>query len=511
MSESGVLSQPDTKRDTMSRSKPSAEPEVHTLVGRYQLVAQIGAGGMGRVWVALDTAAPGLRLVALKTSLSGSDGGMNPDFWAVLADEAALASRITHPNVCATHELGQEGDVHFLVMDWSDGASLRDLLNAVEGNRLSPELAAYVCAGVASGLHAAHELTDDDGHLLGVVHRDVSPQNVLVSTRGQVRLADFGVAKSRVQLHRATETGEVKGKLSYMAPEQVTSRDIDRRADIFALGCVLYEATLGVRPFHGADALATMYKILESELMPPRERDPAFPEELERVLLKALAKDPNQRYQTAEEFRDALVEYLSTTGRFFTDKHVAEVLNAALGSQLTERNRAVYASAERLRRGEQAEPLRSPPPPRAHETLTPEGGVERTVTALHQRSNKLLSVAAVAGIVVAAGLAFAFFRSPPARPEAAVQSSPVVAVPALDPSVVAPSTTPVPSVTAAPTVSTAPPPTPTVLMPSTRTVPRGPVAAAPPASAAPAAAVTGRPSGRGPRPIDRSNPFADAP
>src|ERR1041384_1833227 len=246
-----------------------AEQTTGSLIGRYQLVAPIGVGGMGRVWVAIDTASPGLRLVALKTTLNGADAGMNPDFWAVLADEAGLASRINHPNVCATHELSEQDGTHFLVMDWSDGASLRDVLNALPGKRLSPELAAHVCASVAAGLHAAHELVDEHGHSLGVVHRDVSPQNVLVSTRGQVRLADFGVAKSRGQLHKATETGEVKGKLSYMAPEQVTSKTIDRRADVFALGCVLYEAALGVRPFHGADALATIYKILEEDLPLP--------------------------------------------------------------------------------------------------------------------------------------------------------------------------------------------------------------------------------------------------
>src|SRR3954471_24883684 len=164
-------------------------------------------------------------------------------------------------------------------MEWSDGASLRDVLDAAPAKRIPAELAAFIGANVAAGLHAAHELADDDGHPLGVVHRDVSPQNVLVSLRGHVRLADFGVAKARGQQHRPTETGEVKGKLSYMAPEQITSKLIDRRADVFALGCVLYESTLGVRPFHGSDAMATMYKILEAPLTPPRSVEPDFPEE----------------------------------------------------------------------------------------------------------------------------------------------------------------------------------------------------------------------------------------
>lgn len=483
-----------------------AELVVGARVGRYQLVAPIGVGGMGKVWVALDAASPGLRLVALKTSLSGSDGGMNPDFWAVLADEAALAARIAHPNVCVTHELGHEDGVHFLVMDWSDGASLRDLLNGLERKRLAPELAAFLCASVAGGLHAAHELVDEEGHELGVVHRDVSPQNVLVSTRGQVRLADFGVAKSRGQLHKQTETGEVKGKLSYMAPEQVTSRNIDRRADIFALGCVLYEATLGERPFHGADALATMYQILEADLIPPRERDPSFPEALEKVVLKALQKDPSRRYQTADEFREALVEYLSSAGRVVADRHVAEVLNATLGSQLSERNRSIIETAERLRRGEPADPLRAPPPPRAHETLTPEGGVERTVTALHQSRRRVWSALALAGAVLAAAGVWSMRRA-----------TDVVEAPRKAASSVASVDSPSPEASVAMTASAAPPSVSTSeerTLPVSSTAPRPATPRVPPKSAlkpAPSApvAASAKPAGRAPRPIDRSNPFAD--
>ncbi len=459
---------------------------------------------MGRVWVALDTAAPGRRFVALKTTLAGSDGGMNPDFWAVLADEAALASRINHPNVCATHELGHDGAVHFLVMDWSDGASLRDVLNALPTKCLGPELAAYVCACVAAGLHAAHELADDAGHLLGVVHRDVSPQNVLVSMRGQVRLADFGVAKSRGQLHKATETGEVKGKLSYMAPEQVTSKVVDRRADVFALGCVLYEATLGARPFHGADAMATMYKILEEEPTAPREHDPAFPEALERIVLKALAKDPERRYRTAEELREALMEYLSSTGRVFADKHVAEVVVEGLGPTLTLRNSSIHACAERLRRGEKATPLSSPLPERPSETLTPEGGVERTVTAMHQRRRALLTKLAL-GAVGSLGVLFTVWglrsrasahdesaaRAPSALPAAAARSPAPFASPSGEDEVAA----------EAPDVA---------LPPIASAEAARPVAARPIARVAPpAATISSRPtSKKPPRPIDRNNPFA---
>jgi serine/threonine protein kinase len=467
---------------------------------------------MGRVWVALDTAAPGLRLVALKSTLAGDNGG-GSDFWAMLADEASLASRIDHPNVCATYELGQEGSTHFLVMEWSDGASLRDLLDASAGKRIAPELAAFVCSRVAAGLHAAHELTDEQGHSLGVVHRDVSPQNILVSMRGHVRLADFGVAKARGQQHRPTETGEVKGKLSYMAPEQITSKVVDRRADVFALGCVLYEATLGVRPFHGTDAMATMYKILEEQLKAPRSIDAAFPEQLERVLLKALAKEPDDRYQTADELGVALVEILSSTRRSFTDKQVAELLDSALGAKLRDRNRSILAAAEQLRRGE-TDPhrLKSPPPPAPTRTLTPEGGVERSVTLARAPMStprpRWLKWAALGGIGLALVLGARILGSGTTTPSRAAQLGPAQSALSVSaafstteaqvPAVVANAIANAPAPSAEATV-TSPPPR------GSRGATQQP---APAVAAAKAFSKPAKAPVKKPRPIDRDNPFA---
>jgi serine/threonine protein kinase len=476
-------------------------------IGRYQLVAPIGAGGMGRVWVGLDTAAPALRLVALKTTLA--DAVTSSDFWAMLSDEASLASRINHPNVCATYELGEESGTHFLVMEWSDGASLRDVLDAAPAKRIPAELAAFIGASVAAGLHAAHELTDEEGHPLGVVHRDVSPQNVLVSMRGHVRLADFGVAKARGQQHRATETGEVKGKLSYMAPEQVTSKAIDRRADVFALGCVLYEATLGVRPFHGADALATMYKILEEALTPPRAIDPAFPEALEAVLLKALAKDPAARYATADELRAALMDYLSSTRRFFADKHVAGLLDGALGDKLRERNRAIFATGEQLRKGE-TDPRRllSPSPPEPTRTLTPEGGVERSVgQALRQNESpdsRWRWLAAGSLLVAALFGARNYWSAPPSANTVGAAGLSTASL-ALRPEPARPVSSASPGLDVAPLASEkAASPAPSRSVAGSRGSGRQPprTASTVPLTAAP------KPPAKKPRPIDRDNPFA---
>jgi hypothetical protein len=323
-------------------------------LGGYQLLLPIGEGGMGRVWAARETqAGPFPRWVAIKTALAESSS--NRQFWSVLLDEAHIASRLRHPNVCAIHAVETEGSVVYLVMDWSDAGSLREVLDAAPGERISAELAARVVASVCAGLHAAHELTGDDGALLGVVHRDVSPQNILFSKSGQVKLADFGVAKARGQLQEATRTGELKGKLSYMAPEQVTMKDFDRRADVFALGCVLYEATLGKRPFHGNDALATLYSLLEQPLKRPKEIDPSYSSGLEAIVLKALERDPEMRYQTAEELGYALESWMSSTRAIVTEAHIAGLLQGTLGERIKTRAAALQEMVRKLDAGEHAQ------------------------------------------------------------------------------------------------------------------------------------------------------------
>jgi serine/threonine protein kinase len=298
---------------------------------------------MGRVWVAREqglVARP--RLVAIKTALA--EEAASEDYWKVLLDEARIASQIQHPNVCSIHALDRERGVVYLVMDWSDGGSLRELLDELPNNRIEATIGARIIAHVCAGLHAAHELVGDDGQPLHVVHRDVSPQNVLISSNGQVKITDFGVAKARGQIHAATQTGEVKGKLSYMAPEQVTTRDVDRRADVFALGCVLYETTLGVRPFHGDDALSTLYQLLEQPIKAPTAIWAEYPPGLERIVLKALERDVDLRYQTTEEMGRALQMWLATERAMVADSDIGALVASALGSRVAERQKAVEAS-----------------------------------------------------------------------------------------------------------------------------------------------------------------------
>jgi len=294
---------------------------------------------MGRVWAARQVGSPLQRLVAVKTAISGHS--QTPEFQRLFMDEARIASLIHHPHVCGVYELGEEKGTLYLVMEWCDGASLRQVMDQLENGRMDLAVAARIVASVAAGLHAAHELEDSDGTKLRVVHRDVSPQNILISKNGHVKVADFGVAKAQGQLHRPTETGEMKGKLAYMSPEQVTAKDIDHRADIFALGCVLYEVTVGRRPFQGEGALSTLYQLLEQAVASPTEIVAGYPPALAEIVLKALAKDAAERYQTAEDLRIALESWIASIGSNVSEREIAAVLKATLSGEIDEKSKRI--------------------------------------------------------------------------------------------------------------------------------------------------------------------------
>jgi eukaryotic-like serine/threonine-protein kinase len=355
-------------------------------LGRFQLLVPIGSGGMGRVWVAREENTG--RLFALKTTLGNEKAA--GEYWNVLLDEARLAAQVQHRGVCTIHafEIDEQLGIPYLVMDFSDGGSLYELLEACAGHRLEPLLAVSITAQLCDALQVAHDLCDEHGALLGVVHRDVSPQNILISASGHVQLTDFGVAKARGRLHAPTATGEIKGKLSYMAPEQVTQREVDRRADVFALGCVLYEATVGERPFHGNDAVATLYQLLEQPLVLPSQRLANYPKDLEQIVCKALERDLTLRYQSAEELGSALSLWISAQGRLVTERDIAAVVTECLGSAIAERAQRI-ASAE--------SELDAPPPPTPPPTEQTLGGSSATTSGERARKSKRIWWGAAVG------------------------------------------------------------------------------------------------------------------
>lgn len=311
-----------------------------TRLGRYELLVPIARGGMARVWAARQHGQRGFqKLVAIKTILPHL--AEETDFERMFLDEARIASWVHHPNVCEIYDLGEDNRTLYLAMEWVNGDSLSRVLRASgKTEALDPRVAARILADACAGVHAAHEQTDDDGRPLEVVHRDLSPHNVLLTTDGVAKVCDFGVAKALGQLHDQTSAGQLKGKISYMAPEQIAGAPIDRRSDVFSLGCALYEATTGVRPFRGEQAHMVLHAILSGELQPPTSVVRNYPPELERIVLRALAHRPVLRFPTAERMRFALEEFLAK-GRLVTQSDVAQVVSTRLGEQLEHRKERI--------------------------------------------------------------------------------------------------------------------------------------------------------------------------
>ena len=316
------------------------------ILGRYQLLTSVGQGGMGRVWAARQISSRFERIVAVKTTLGTEDEPT--DIRNVFLDEARIASLIRHPNVCGVYELGDHNGVLYQVMEWCDGASLRQLLDHLPNHRMDLPVAVLLTVKVSAGLHAAHQLEDDDGTPMHVVHRDVSPHNILISRNGQVKVTDFGVAKARGQLQNPPPMGELAGKLSYMAPEQVTQREVDHRADIFALGCILYEATVGRLAFEGIGSLPSSGGLLARKVTPPRDVIGDYPTDLEGIVLKALAHDREARFRTAEELGVALGGWLARARGVVTEQAIADLLEHAIGSLVDEKARRLQDAMKRF-------------------------------------------------------------------------------------------------------------------------------------------------------------------
>jgi eukaryotic-like serine/threonine-protein kinase len=278
-----------------------------TALGRFEIVGHLATGGMAEILLARAGGPSGFERVAvLKRVLPHL--AREPRFVQMFLDEARIAALIRHPNVVQIQELVHERDQLYIVMEYLEGESVAGLLRRllVQQQSLSPALAAHLIAEACSGLHAAHELVDNAGQTLGVVHRDVSPQNIFVTYGGAVKVLDFGIAVARDRLSK-TETGQLKGKFEYMAPEQCRGKPLDRRADVFALGAVLYECSLRRRLFKRENQLLTLKAITAEAIPAPTAIDPSYPAELERVVLRALARSRSERYQSAAELRRDLI------------------------------------------------------------------------------------------------------------------------------------------------------------------------------------------------------------
>ncbi|WP_050989182.1 protein kinase domain-containing protein [Corallococcus macrosporus] len=279
--------------------------------GPYVLVRKLAEGGMAEIFLAKLLGADGFeRNVVIKRMLPHLTN--NPDFVEMFRDEARLAAKLSHPNIVQIQELGFAEGCYYICMEYLAGEDFSTTLRLAGRKRhyVPLPIVLRVLVDAARGLHFAHEFTNEAGQPLNVVHRDISPSNLYLTYQGQVKVLDFGIAKAESRLAN-TRTGVVKGKYMYMAPEQARGKEVDRRADVFALGVSLYEALTHVRPFSRENDLAVLNALLQGELKPPRELRPDLPEELEAIILKAMAFKPEDRYPTAEAFADALEAFLA--------------------------------------------------------------------------------------------------------------------------------------------------------------------------------------------------------
>ena len=285
-------------------------------IGRYELCFELASGGMASVYLARIDGVSGFeKLVALKCihrHLAKEKGYLD-----MFLDEARIASRITHPNVCSVFDFGEADGEHYIAMEYLLGEPLSRLMSRAAGqqsHRRSPLLPlrmARIIADACEGLHAAHELKDANGDLLHVVHRDVSPRNLFVTYDGAVQVVDFGIASASQRQHH-TSTGQVKGTFAYMAPEQLAGQPIDRRVDIWSLGVALWEMLAVKRLFKRDTTANTIHSVLYDEIQPPSDYRSQVPEELDRIVLKALERDPKVRWRSAREMGQALRQFLGT-------------------------------------------------------------------------------------------------------------------------------------------------------------------------------------------------------
>jgi serine/threonine-protein kinase len=319
---------------------------------RYELLCPIASGGMAEAWVARLQGKFGFeKLVAIKTILPKF--AADPRFQRMFLDEARIASRIEHTNVAQTLDLGDERGVLYLVMEWVDGDALSKLHRVVEqkGLSLPPGILLRIVADICGGLHAAHELCGADGSLLQVVHRDVSPQNILVSTRGEGKLIDFGVAKARDRVAGDTNAGILKGRILYMAPEQALGREVDRRADLWAVGALLYHLLTGRPPYEGANPLATLHLLTSGR--PPAPLPDDVPAPIAQVIRQALSHSRADRLATAAEMQAALERVMVEANVPTTIADVAQFVGLHLADRMTQRRNvielALRAASERVR------------------------------------------------------------------------------------------------------------------------------------------------------------------
>jgi serine/threonine protein kinase/ABC-type branched-subunit amino acid transport system substrate-binding protein len=428
---------------------PGEKAPVANVFGRYRLIADIGRGGMSDVYLAVteDTEAAVQFQKLLVIKLLKRELGEDPDFVKMFLNEARLAARLNHPNIVQTIEIGNAGGRYYIAMEYLEGQPLhRVFRNAEARDNLSLAMRLHILVQALGGLHYAHERTDYDGSALAIVHRDISPSNLFVTYDGQVKLMDFGIAKAR-DSETETRVGVFKGKAAYIAPEQVKGEAVDRRADVYSSGVLLWEMITGRRLWAGLTQTETLKRVMSGEVPKPSLHDPRVPRELERITMKALEHQREARYATAaelgaelERFGEHLLPAVigrdigSVVSQAFTEDRgrIRQVIESQLaqkpllGSHLPELTFMVDTG-----RGSQHPPDGGhgdlPTPHGTAATLAEQGIVTPSGTNARPRSWLAFGVLGALALVGLVSIVFAFFpKSEPGPTPAAAAPAPVV-------------------------------------------------------------------------------------
>ncbi|KAB2901208.1 MAG: serine/threonine protein kinase, partial [Kofleriaceae bacterium] len=304
--------------------------------GKYYLLERINVGGMAEVFRAKAYGVEGFeRLVAVKRILPNI--AEDKDFIRMFIDEAKIAVQLNHANIAQIFDLGVVDNSYYIALEHVHGRDVRAIFDRSRtlGEPMPIAQACFIIMKICEGLDYAHNKRDQSGRDLHLVHRDVSPQNILVSFEGEVKLIDFGIAKAAGKGAK-TQAGILKGKFGYMSPEQVRGLPIDRRTDIFSCGIVLYELLTGERLFVGESDFSTLEKVRNVEILPPSTYNRKIPDELERIVLKALAKDVEDRYQNSIDLHDELQAFVYTAGEFYSRKDLAAWMKRTFTKEIEE-------------------------------------------------------------------------------------------------------------------------------------------------------------------------------
>jgi tRNA A-37 threonylcarbamoyl transferase component Bud32 len=312
----------------------AGKPVLPARLGKYELLRHLATGGMADIFLARVSGIEGFeKVVVIKRILA--EFASNKEFVQLFLDEARLAATLHHPNVAQVYDVGIVGGQYFFAMEFVHGEDVRAILKTLTQLKQTIPFAEALCIvqGVCAGLHYAHEKVGYDGRTLGIIHRDVSPSNVLVSYDGSVKLLDFGIAKAST---RTVETryGSIRGKVSYLSPEQCRCEALDRRSDVFSAAIVLYELTTGHKLFGGSSDFEIMKRIVETPAPPPSARVKGYPLDLQKIVLKALARDREQRYQSAQELQLALEDFAREHKLAVSPIHLARFMEATFSEKI---------------------------------------------------------------------------------------------------------------------------------------------------------------------------------